>query len=219
MHKNHFVPILLTITVLALCGLGFEYLSELDIKEQRAEQAAVRPTLIRRPGQSAQPDKPSIATAPDLPVTTRHTTPSNTVGGKAALPLQAETPQPVAGGVVRCVLHGRTTYSDRPCAPESITTSINTQPASQGLSPDVPYQAQLAQIQQMHSSPAKTEVHASQNSPSVPDVVTRCKWLAQRIVWIDSALRQPHDAYLGDVWTKERKEASDERFRLECARH
>jgi hypothetical protein len=137
--------------------------------------------------------------------------------------------EPAPGGLYKCQHNGHTAYTDKPgqqCDNAGQATRMAPAVTSAGIAPDKPYQQQLAELEQAQ---AQAQAQARERALAVSDQGNEarrnaeraahdqlCRNLADEIRWLDSALRQPHDAHMGDFWTEKRRNATDRRYSEHC---
>jgi hypothetical protein len=210
------VSIALAISVFVGAWLAFEYLDEQDLHARRKVAAAkstepgiastgkvveLEPQLAPKPNEF-QPTHPQ---ADSLEPVSLQPAPAPITRAERIAP---------AGKAFKCVIGGKTVYSDTRCAGEG-STQIDITPTSGGLSPERAYTQQLADHEAREAQTRQVAVsHPEQ--PAAPGRDARCKALADAITYYDAMLRQPHDPGSGNAWTQARRKANDERFSLQC---
>lgn len=160
----------------------------------------------REPEPSAQPVRPVIAAEPAPPPESELTAdqpPVMTDRGK--------------GRLFRCERDGRTVYTDHPdehCA-DARARPLEGPPPTAGLSPDRPFQTQLAELEARRPPPPDRAAFTAPERPETgrPD---RCAFNAREQDRVKSALRQPHEAASGDALNRQLRQLTDEAFRLRC---
>ena len=125
-------------------------------------------------------------------------------------------PSPIAPAhgrtVSKCVLKGKTTYSDGPCPDGAqavqlaVRADVNLMQAP-AIAPTVPVYASTAQ-------PANAPVIVQ--APPTVDTGLDCGELERRIKELDAWARQPQTAQMQDLITARKREARDRQFRLKC---
>ena len=166
------------------------------------------------------------APSPAVPRSDAITAPARVAGPTASPPVYrapphqpapaAALPAPSQVTVNRCVVNGRTTFSDAQCGPEAAATRITvnaSQNAADGLR-NAP-----AVIQAPPRSAMAPPVAHQPAAEPVNDFAVRkatCDWLEHAIAAIDAQARQPISAAQQDYLAAERKRHRDEQFRLRC---
>lgn len=132
-----------------------------------------------------------------------------------AQPQQSEqTPQTNSGAriIAKCVINGKTTYSDGACAQGAAASQVVTK-ADHNLVAGLT-QEQMATVKRIDAQ-AATAITITQNSPVVTNTA-ECKALDVHIAHLDAMARQPQEAQVQD-WIKERrKTARDRQFAIRC---
>lgn len=109
-------------------------------------------------------------------------------------------------------------YTDQPerhCA-DTAVTHIEHPAVNAGLSPDKPFQTQLAEIEARQPAPAPESRQTRLITRHGERETARCAANASEQERIKSALRQPHDAWGGDRLNQRLKQLTDEAFNLRC---
>lgn len=131
--------------------------------------------------------------------------------------------EPATGGIFRCRQGAQIIYTDRPaqqCGHDSVATQLAPAPARAGIAPDKPYQQQLAELEQAQARARVLAVSDQGNEArrnaerAAHDQL--CRNLDEEIRWLDSVLRQPHDAHMGDLWTEKRRNATGRHYSEHC---
>lgn len=200
MNKNNgrFAAIFLAVLVPVGFWLGLEYLN--------------RPTT---PGSDAITVTPAKRNAPPPELARQEDEPA---------PLQnaAKLAEPEAGGIYKCLHNGRVAYTDKPeqqCDRGSAASHMAPAVTSAGIAPAKPYQQQLAELERDQARNANSVEDQARQADRDRERAAHeqlCSTLADEITWIDSALRQPHDAHTGDDWTARRRRATDRRYSEHC---
>lgn len=126
-----------------------------------------------------------------------------------------DAPVPAAGNriVTKCIVNGKTSYSDAPCASGAVATQVTTR-ADHNIMKPVRVTATVA-TETMYS-PAPVAV-AQNTAPS--DYAAKkleCESLDARVQYLDSISRQPQGAQTMDWIRDERQKARDRQFRIPC---
>ncbi|WP_143707326.1 hypothetical protein [Uliginosibacterium sp. TH139] len=174
--------------------LGLEYLGRMPASPEISTPPAA--TAMANP-RSPLPE-PALLAPPPAPATPRY-----------------------APGTYRCMSQGHAVYTDKPerdCAASAEVRPVNAAPAAAGIAPAKPYQQQLAELEQAQAAEAARTAVAAPSPPpaSQPPRAERCQALWADIQRLDSLLRLPHSAAMGDHWTTERRRLSDLRYAEHC---
>lgn len=194
---RRFISILLAVATPVVAWLGLEYLNrpvattEMDVVLVNARHRAV---------DAAPEDRMPEAVSID----------------SQAIPARA-APRVASGATaIKCVRNGRTVYTDKSdgvCDPERAIGLVSTVPAATGVQPvRVVQEEALAQV----SGHTQQSTAMGIPPPKSVEHSALCKQLEGQIAWLDSALRQPHSAQLGDHWTAQRRELTDKRYSERC---
>jgi hypothetical protein len=209
MNKNdgRFAAIFLAIAVPVGFWLGMEYLNQ----PVATAPASVSPAPLARDGSSLRLPSESPSEHPQA---------EEVPAPQQSVLLAAE---PAPGGLYKCQHNGRTAYTDKPgqqCDNAGQATRMAPAVASAGIAPDKPYQQQLAELEQAQAKERALTVsdqgNQAQRNAERAAHDQLCRNLADEIRWLDSALRQPHDAHMGDFWTEKRRNATDRRYSEHC---
>lgn len=207
-HEGRFAAIFLAILVPAGFWLGMEYLNHAG--EPVSDE-------VKPPAEVAGPHVEKVRPAQDG---TQVESLAMERQDQAATAPASE--KPAVGGVFKCQHNGRVTYTDKPdqqCDQGAQATRMAPVVANAGIAPAKPYQQQLAELEreQAHNTnPAEDQARRAQRDSDRAAHEQLCRNLADEITWIDSALRQPHDAHTGDDWTARRRRATDRRYSERC---
>ena len=127
----------------------------------------------------------------------------------------APLPNPPAAAqtISKCVLKGKTTYSDGPCPEGANAQRLAVHPDENLMQATVSASAQPPTNAVATQAPTPAIVQAPQ--PAVDALVT-CRQLERRIEELDALARQPQLAQTQDRITAEKREARDRQFRLKC---
>lgn len=129
------------------------------------------------------------------------------------LPPAAVAPEPGTRIVTKCVLNGKTIYSDDACpqgAPSSRVVTREDHNLMTGLTP-----AQLAAANRIRpEEPSSTTVGQSENPPQ--STTSECKALDEHIKYLDALARQPQSGQMQDWIRDQRKKARDRQFAIRC---
>jgi len=122
-------------------------------------------------------------------------------------------PPAAAQTISKCVLKGKTTYSDGPCPEGAKAQHLAVHPDENLMQAPVSASAQPPTNAVATQAPTPVIVQAPQ--PAV-DVLVTCRQLERRIEELDALARQPQLAQTQDWITAEKREARDRQFRLKC---
>jgi hypothetical protein len=151
-----------------------------------------------------------------LPPAATHPAPA--ANAEATAPGTAPTPAQARQDLFKCHHSGKTIYTDQPernCDGSADVTRVERS-LSAGLSPDKPFQAQLAESEARNPAPAPNRSQTALISRHGERDAARCAANANAQESVKSALRQPHDAWRGDQLTQRLKQLTDEAFSLGC---
>ena len=112
--------------------------------------------------------------------------------------------------VSKCVVNGKTSYSDTGCAHGSVASQVTTR-ADHNLMEPVRPQASTGQ--------EATTVHetvVTQSTASADGNKSECGFIDQQIKNLDAMARQPQSGQMQDWITTERKKLRDRQFRIPC---
>lgn len=126
-----------------------------------------------------------------------------------------DAPEPVVGNrvVTKCIVNGKTSYSDAPCASGAVATQVTTRADHNIMAP---VRVATSTTTETTYSPAPV-VTTQNNAPS--DYTAKkieCQSLDSHIQHLDSMSRQPQGAQMMDWIRDERKKARDRQFRIPC---
>ena len=126
---------------------------------------------------------------------------------------QSSPPAPSPRQITKCVEHGKTSYSDRGCAPNATATYVS--PRTDLNLMDAPRFAPVPPGQPIVVAPYPPAATYSENSPA-PDTAAQCKQLEVQIAYWDELARQPQTGPTQDWISSQRKQARDTQFRIRC---
>ena len=126
-----------------------------------------------------------------------------------------EATTPAAGNrvVTKCIVHGKTSYSDAPCASSAVATLVTTR-ADQNIMAPVRVTALVAT--ETTYSPAPAAVAQATAPSDYAAKKLECEALESRVQYLDSMSRQIQGAQTMDWIKDERKKARDRQFRIPC---
>lgn len=129
---------------------------------------------------------------------------------------QSAAPAPPAPGtriVSKCVVNGKTLYSDGACPQGTAGTQVVTKADHNlmaGLTP-----AQMAAADRVQPvAPSMSTLAQSGNA--IPDKASECAFINSEIKRLDAMARQPQSGQMQDWITAERKKLRDRQFRIPC---
>ncbi len=126
-----------------------------------------------------------------------------------------DAPTPATGNrvVTKCIVNGKTSYTDAPCASGAVATQVTTR-ADHNIMAPVRVTATVA-TETTHS-PAPVAV--AQNTAPSDSAAKKleCEALESRVQYLDSMSRQIQGAQTMDWIKDERKKARDRQFRIPC---
>ncbi len=135
---------------------------------------------------------------------------------QTSAPPQSATPAAQAPGthiVSKCVVNGKTLYSDGACPQGTASTQIVTKSDHNlmaGLTP-----AQMAAADRVQPvAPSMSTL--AQPGNAVPDKASECVFINSEIKRLDAMARQPQSGQMQDWITAERKKLRDRQFRIRC---
>ena len=126
-----------------------------------------------------------------------------------------DAPAPVAGNrvVTKCIVNGKTSYSDAPCARGAVAAQVATRADHNIMAP---VRVAASTTTETTYSPAPV-VTTQNNAPSeYAAKKSECQLLDAHIQHLDSMSRQPQGAQMMDWIRDERKKARDRQFRIPC---
>ncbi|HJV76232.1 MAG TPA: hypothetical protein VJ654_18575 [Noviherbaspirillum sp.] len=121
------------------------------------------------------------------------------------------------GKINKCVLNGKTIYSNAQCPTGAEVKSVELHDSAGIVSPPKEVLSELTAKRKAAELAAERELAAQQRvvraSSSNRD---ECQWLEKRIEYLDSLARQPQSGHMQD-WIKEQKAAARSRqFAIHC---
>ena len=119
------------------------------------------------------------------------------------------------GKIFKCVINGKTTYSDHECATKSGQQALNLSDSRGILSPP------KETLEELTAQRLAKEAAYQRQAPQQAAVLARsanseCGLLEQHIAWLDAMARQPQGAQMQDWLKQERKKARDRQFAIHC---
>lgn len=129
---------------------------------------------------------------------------------------RSAAPAPQAPGthiVSKCVVNGKTVYSDNACPQGTAATQVVTKADHNlmaGLTP-----AQMAAADRVQPAAPSMSTLAQSDNP-IPDKSSECAFINSEIKRLDALARQPLSGQTQDEITRVRKELRDRQFRIRC---
>ena len=154
-----------------------------------------------------------------LPAKTKQATPTS--AQPSPQPQTSAQPQPAAPAtpapgtriVTKCVVNGKTIYSDDACPQGAAGAQVVTKADHNlmtGLSP-----SQMAAADRIQpAAPSLSTIAPSANA--TPDKRSECVFIDAEIKRLDALARQPLNGHTQDEITRIRKELRDRQFRIHC---
>ena len=126
-----------------------------------------------------------------------------------------DAPTPATGNrvVTKCIVNGKTSYSDAPCASGAVATQVTTR-ADHNIMAPVRVTATVAT--ETTYSPAPAAVAQATAPSDYAAKKLECEALESRVQYLDSMSRQIQGAQTMDWIKDERKKARDRQFRIPC---
>lgn len=126
-----------------------------------------------------------------------------------------DAPEPVVGNrvVTKCIVNGKTSYSDAPCASGAVATQVTTR-ADHNIMAPVRVAASITTETTYSPAPVVTTQNNAPSDYAVKKI--ECQSLDARVQYLDSMSRQPQGAQTMDWIRDERQKARDRQFRIPC---
>ena len=150
-------------------------------------------------------------------------TPSQPPSRQEAFPLLGEpgprpyqdAPEPVVGNrvVTKCIVNGKTSYGDGPCASDAVAAQVTTR-ADHNIMAPVRVAVSTTTETTYSSAPVLTAQNSAPSDYAAKKI--ECQTLDSHIQNLDSMSRQPQGAQMMDWIRDERKKARDRQFRIPC---
>ena len=168
--------------------------------------------LNKRASGIAAQSAPKVQPTPGQPPSRQEAFPL--LGEPGPRPYQ-DAPEPVVGNrvVTKCIVNGKTSYGDAPCASGAVAAQVTTR-ADHNIMAPVRVAASITTETTYSPAPVVT---TQNNAPS--DYAAKkleCQTLDARVQYLDSMSRQPQGAQTMDWIRDERKKARDRQFRIPC---
>ncbi len=112
--------------------------------------------------------------------------------------------------VTKCVVNGKTSYSDGECARGAVASQVTTRTDHNLMDPVHPTVTSRHETTTVHETVVTRETTSGNNNKS------ECGFLDQQIKNLDSMARQPQTEQIQDWITAERKRLRDRQFRIPC---
>ena len=168
--------------------------------------------LNQRTSGLAAPSTPSVLTTPSqAPSRKEASAPPRAPGPWTS----QEAREPVAGNhvVTKCIVNGKTSYGDGPCASGAVAAQITTRADHNIMAP-----VRVAATVTTETTYDPAPVVATQSSAPSDYAAKKleCQSLETHIQHLDSMSRQPQSGQMMDWIKDERKKARDRQFRIPC---
>ena len=152
---------------------------------------------------------PAVNSLPTTPAASTQPTPPRARTTLSSPPATAEG----ARVITKCVVNGKTSYSDDTCPEGAVTTAVITKQNHNLV-------AGLSQTQMAATRPFEEATFSTHNLAQVPDTAAakaaECKAVDAQIASLDAQARQPLSGQMQDYIKQQRKELRDRQFRLGC---
>ena len=129
-----------------------------------------------------------------------------------------EASEPTAGNrmITKCLVNGKTSYGDDPCAGGAVTTQVSTRADHNIMKPV--HVSRTTQTTQTETTFSPAPVVIAQNTAASDYAAKKfeCQSLDAHIRYLDSMSRQPQGAQMMDWIRDERKKTRDRQFRIPC---
>lgn len=121
----------------------------------------------------------------------------------------------IQGQVIKCVLNGKTIYSDEKCPAGAKTHQVQLYDTAGVVSPP---KAVLSELTAQRIATENAQVQSLQQPVALPvqSKKIECDAIDKHIEWLDSMARQPQSAQRQDWIRQERSQARDRQFGLHC---
>lgn len=158
------------------------------------------------------------------PITARQATSAATEApftSSTPAPESFSAPQPSprddsAPRIVKCVVNGKTSYGDGPCAQGAVSSQLKTHRDHNLMAAVRPQPVRIPVLEEAAEPP----VIVTPSGPMVNVAATRkaeCQQLDAAIKQLDAESRQPQSAQRQDWIRSQRQNARDRQFRLSCS--
>lgn len=119
------------------------------------------------------------------------------------------------GSVIKCVLNGKTIYSDEKCPAGASTHRVQLHDTAGVVSPP---KAVLSELTAQRIAIENAQIQSLQQPAALPvqSKKVECDAIDKRIEWLDSMARQPQSAPTQDWIRQERRHARDRQFAVHC---
>ena len=126
-----------------------------------------------------------------------------------------DAPVPAAGNriVTKCIVNGKTSYGDGPCASDAVAAQVTTR-ADHNIMAPVRVAVSTTTDTTYSSAPVLTAQNSAPSDYAAKKI--ECQTLDSHIQNLDSMSRQPQGAQMMDWIRDERRKARDRQFRIPC---
>jgi guanyl-specific ribonuclease Sa len=174
--------------------------------------------LARRASDLAAQTAALVQSIPSQPPTRQQASPRSlplTPGSSTSDRTDREAPLPSAGNhvVTKCIVNGKTSYSDDPCTSGAVMTQVTTRADHNIMKP---VRVTATAEAEATFSPAHVEIAQNSAPSDYAAKKSECQWLDTQIKNLDSMSRQPQSGQMMDWIRDERKKARDRQFRIPC---
>jgi len=122
-----------------------------------------------------------------------------------------------AGQIRRCVVNGKTVYSDEKCPDGAESKALELHHAAGIVSPPKAVLGELTAQRKAAELAAEQEREQQQRlARTAPSKQAECQWLEKRIEYLDSLARQPQSGYTQDRIKEEKAAARSRQFAIHC---
>lgn len=174
----------------------------------------ILPALIYagyRMWESRSDSVPPATTGQAEPATSQPSPPAQT--SVQLRPVAPATPAPGTRIVIKCVVNGKTIYSDNACPQGAAGAQVVTK-SHHNLIPGLEPSQMAAADRIQPIAPPLSAVAPSANA--IPNKASECVLIDAEIKRLDALARQPLSAQTQDEITRVRKELRDRQFRIRC---
>jgi hypothetical protein len=131
------------------------------------------------------------------------------------LNMTAQENHAAQSGIIKCIMNGKTIYSDEKCPAGAATQQVKLHDTAGVVSPP---KAILSKLTAERLASENALVLTLQKPVALPmqSKKTECEALNKHIEWLDSMARQPQTGQMQDWIRQERKKARDQQFAIHC---
>lgn len=168
--------------------------------------------LNKRASSFAAQSAPQVQPTPGQPPSRQEAFPL--LGEPGPRPYQ-DAPEPIVGNrvVTKCIVNGKTSYSDAPCASGAVATQVTTRADHNIMAP---VRVTTTVATETTYSPAPAAVAQATAPSDYAAKKLECESLDARVQYLDSMGRQIQGAQTMDWIRDERQKARDKQFRIPC---